>query len=63
MKSVLSVPGRLFAAFLVSISFAVSAQTINVPGLGEDVTVYTDADGIPTIVGETEADVTFVQGY
>ncbi len=40
-----------------------SAQTIDVPGLGDDVTVYTDADGIPTIVGETEADVTFVQGY
>jgi penicillin amidase len=40
-----------------------SAQTIEVPGLGDDVTVYTDADGIPTIVGETEADVTFVQGY
>ena len=40
-----------------------SAQTIEVPGLGDDVTVYTDANGVPTIVGETEADVTFVQGY
>lgn len=40
-----------------------SAQTVEVPGLGDDVTVYTDANGVPTIVGETEADVTFVQGY
>src|SRR6056297_311145 len=64
MKSVLSVPGRLFAALIVSIfSIAASAQTVDVPGLGEDVTVYTDVDGIPTIAGETEADVTFVQGY
>lgn len=71
MKPVLSVTGRLFAAFLVPVSIAISisisisasAQTVNVPGLGEDVTVYTDADGIPTIAGETEADVTFVQGY
>ena len=71
MKSVLSVQGRLLPAFLVSVSLILSigvssaalAQTVNVPGLGEDVTVYTDADGIPTIAGETEADVTFVQGY
>lgn len=63
MKSVWNYPSRLFAALLVSISFCVSAQTIEVPGLGEDVTVYTDINGIPTIAGETEADVTFVQGY
>jgi len=68
MKSVLSVSGRLFAAslvtfFLFSSSEPVSAQTVTVPGLDEDVTVYTDAAGIPTIAGETEADVTFVQGY
>ena len=67
MKPVLSVSGRLFAAFVVSVSmatsFSASAQTVNVPGLGEDVTVYIGADGVPTIAGETEADVTFVQGY
>ncbi|MGK7295249.1 MAG: penicillin acylase family protein [Candidatus Wenzhouxiangella sp. M2_3B_020] len=63
MKRELSVTGRLFAAFLLVFSSVVSAQVIQVPGLGEDVTVYTDADGIPTIAGETEADVTFVQGY
>jgi len=67
MQSVQSVFGRLSAALLatVSIVFSMTAvsQTVTVPGLGEDVTVYTDASGIPTIVGETEADVTFVQGY
>ncbi|MEX0915255.1 MAG: penicillin acylase family protein, partial [Wenzhouxiangellaceae bacterium] len=68
MKSVPSVSRWLFAfvpiAFvLIAVSFAASAQTVNVPGLGDDVTVYTDANGIPTIAGETEADVTFVQGY
>ena len=75
MKSVVSASSRAYAAFRVTISIvfaiviagviagAASAQTVSVPGLGEDVTVYTDADGIPTIAGETEADVTFVQGY
>ena len=63
MKRELSVTGRLFAAFLLVFSSAASAQFIEVPGLGADVTVYSDADGIPTIAGETEADVTFVQGY
>jgi len=63
MKSVWNLPGRLLPALLVSISFGVSAQVVEVPGLGEDVTVYTDINGIPTIAGETEADVTFVQGY
>jgi len=63
MKPVWNLSGRLFAAFLISLSFSVAAQTVEVPGLGDDVTVYMDADGIPTIAGETEADVTFVQGY
>lgn len=42
---------------------AVLATTMPVPRIGDEVTVYTDANGIPTIVGETETDVTFVQGY
>lgn len=42
---------------------ALHAQTVDVPRLGNQVTVFTDANGIPTIVGETETDVTFVQGY
>ncbi len=53
------------AALAVSLSLPLTAaaQSVEVPGLGDDVTVYTDADGVPTIVGQTEADVTFVQGY
>jgi len=42
---------------------AVQAQPLEVPRLNDQVTVFTDANGIPTIVGETETDVTFVQGY
>jgi len=53
----------LALALLALMPSAFAQQVVNVPGLGSDVTVYTDADGIPTIAGETEADVTFVQGY
>ena len=42
---------------------AAQAQTLPVPRLAGDVSVYTDANGVPTIVGDTETDVTFVQGY
>src|SRR6056297_2252011 len=57
---------KIFAAglFLASVLASVaSAQTVEVPRLSDDVNVFTDANGIPTIVGETEVDVTFVQGY
>ncbi len=64
MKAVVSTLRCLSVAILlVAFATTAQAQTINVPGLSEDVTVYTDADGIPTIAGETERDVTFVQGY
>ncbi len=63
MKPVLSFPGRFFAAFLASFSIAVSAQTIQVLPSDGEVSVYTDANGIPTIVGDSESEVTFVQGY
>jgi len=64
MKSVISMLRSLPLAILLAAGASLSqAQTINVPGLSDDVTVYTDADGIPTIAGETERDVTFVQGY
>lgn len=54
----------ILAPALFALSCSVLAQqVVNVPGLSADVTVYTDADGIPTIAGETETDVTFVQGY
>ncbi|MFW5926675.1 MAG: penicillin acylase family protein, partial [Wenzhouxiangella sp.] len=42
---------------------AVGAQTIEMPGLSGEVMVHTDAQGIPTIVGDTERDVNFVRGY
>jgi penicillin amidase len=42
---------------------AAQAQSITAPRLAGDVTVYTDANGVPTIVGDTETDVTFVQGF
>lgn len=63
MQSVLRFSGRALAVGLFVLSAGALAQTVNVPGLSQDVTVYTDADGIPTIAGATERDVTFVQGY
>ncbi|MCA1779207.1 MAG: penicillin acylase family protein, partial [Xanthomonadaceae bacterium] len=66
MKTVQSLSRLFLFALLVagaSATSLVQAQTVNVPGLSDDVTVYTDAEGIPTIVGGTERDVTFVQGY
>ena len=38
-------------------------QAQQLPGLSDSVTVYTDANGIPTIVGETERDVNYVRGF
>ena len=52
----------LLAAGLLAAA-SIGAQTVEVPRLQGDVTVFTDANGIPTIVGDTETDVTFVQGY
>ncbi len=49
------------AGLLTAVSL--QAQQIDVPTLDNPVTVHTDANGIPTIVGETETDVSFVQGY
>lgn len=51
----------MLAAGLLAAS--VGAQTVEVPRLQNEVRVFTDANGIPTIVGETETDVSFVQGY
>ncbi|MCU0989728.1 MAG: penicillin acylase family protein [Xanthomonadales bacterium] len=39
------------------------AEEFNFPGLTGTVTVYEDQYGIPTIKGESESDVAFVQGY
>ena len=51
----------MLAAGLLAAS--VGAQTVEVPRLQNEVNVFTDANGIPTIVGETETDVSFVQGF
>lgn len=67
MKSISSFVAGSLTALVVSILWMVPvtgvAQNVSVPGLSGEVTVFTDADGIPTIAGETERDVTFVQGY
>lgn len=42
---------------------AAQVQAQQLPGLSDQVTVYTDANGIPTIVGETERDVNYVRGF
>lgn len=48
----------------LAIAASVSAQdTVPMAGLSAPVDVYTDANGIPTIVGETEGDVNFVRGF
>jgi len=51
------------AASLLLASSGLFAQNVSVPGLASNVQVYEDAQGIPTIAGDSEADVTFVQGY
>lgn len=45
------------------LSVCLPASAIEAPGLSAPVTVYEDANGIPTIVGDNERDVAFVQGY
>lgn len=54
----------LLSAMLVfGLPLAQAQTTVESPALKNEVSVYTDANGIPTIVGETETDVSFVQGY
>lgn len=52
----------LLSFFLVSIQSA-WAEDFNFPGLSGTVTVTEDQYGIPTIKGDAELDVVFVQGY
>ncbi len=52
----------LLSIFLVCIQPA-WAEDFNFPGLSGTVTVTEDQYGVPTIRGESELDVTFVQGY
>ncbi len=61
------VPSRLTAfAFLLSsllIPLTTQAEEFTFPGLSEPVTVHEDARGVPTIIGSSEEDVAFVQGF
>ncbi len=52
----------LLSIFLVCIQPA-WAEDFNFPGLSDTVTVTEDQYGIPTIKGESQLDVIFVQGY
>jgi len=52
----------LFSVFLVFIQSA-WAEDFSFPGLSGTVTVTEDQYGIPTIKGDSELDVVFVQGY
>ena len=54
---------QLFLVPLISLSQTAWAEDFNFPGLSGTVTVTEDQYGIPTIMGSSEADVAFVQGY
>jgi len=62
-----TLPSLWLARALIICSLALAgpvfAVDYNFPGLSGSVTVYEDARGIPTIVGSSEEDVAFVQGY
>lgn len=53
----------LLLSFLVVSVQTAWAEDFNFPGLSGTVTVYEDQFGIPTIKGDSELDVVFVQGY
>jgi penicillin amidase len=53
----------LFACFTFLFVQTAVAEDFNLPGLSDTVTVYEDQYGVPTVVGSSENDVHFVQGY
>ncbi|NBB93998.1 MAG: penicillin acylase family protein [Gammaproteobacteria bacterium] len=57
MKKLITLVGGL------ALAAGLHAQSVSMPALNAPVNVYTDANGIPTIVGETEGDVNYVRGY
>ena len=63
-RSIRTIPVLLLTAAVFVISAtAAQAQDFSFPGLSGTVTVYEDEYGIPSIKGESELDVVFVQGY
>ena len=57
MKKLITLVGGL------ALAAGLNAQSVPMPELSAPVTVYTDANGIPTIVGDTEHDVNYVRGF
>ena len=53
----------IIALLLVAISVTAVAKPMEAPGLDFPVKVIRDIDGIPHIIGKSEHDVIFVQGY
>ncbi|HSH27572.1 MAG TPA: penicillin acylase family protein, partial [Wenzhouxiangella sp.] len=47
----------------IALAAGLNAQQVPMPALSAPVTVHTDANGIPTIVGDTEHDVNYVRGF
>ncbi len=60
---VLALVATGFVVWTVNRSFPQASGTIEVPGLGQDVTVQRDDRGIPTITAKTSADLFYAQGY
>jgi penicillin amidase len=58
-------PALILISTIISLlaSNVASAANLTFAGLNDTVTVYEDVLGIPTIVGTSEEDVAFVQGY
>ena len=55
---------RVFIVLLlVAVSVTAVAEPMKTPGLENPVKVIRDVDGIPHIIGNSEHDVVFVQGY
>ncbi|MGI8888077.1 MAG: penicillin acylase family protein [Nocardioidaceae bacterium] len=57
------VSGSVAAVWTVRRSFPQTEGTIQLVGLGSDVTVLRDSSGIPQIYADTSADLFFAQGY
>jgi penicillin amidase len=60
---VLLLAGAATAYWTIHRSFPQTDGTIEVPGLGSDVTVIRDGSGIPQIYAKNAADLFFAQGY
>ena len=64
MSSSIRIVAALLLVAIAATSFAKSGdKPVKVPGLQSPVKVIRDIDGIPHIIGRSEHDVVFVQGY